>query len=212
MRLYQTMALLLALGGNGCGGGGAVGADAGGVEAGRPDGTPQDGARTVTFDFDSGTPSLQVFQNVPFDQTAGGLTASFSSPAGAAFSVQSDASAGLSLSKFSGQYLEANNLERNLLEIKLSQKVVGLSLTFATADFHHTEVPTSLEAKTFLDTTQGSPLGSATAHGSYASDTMPIGTLSVGATQPFNLVQIGTVVGTGATTAFLVDNVVVTPN
>jgi hypothetical protein len=62
-------------------------------------------AQTVAFDFDNAAPALATGQNIPFDQTAGGITAHFSSPQGAVFSVQSDATTGWKLSQFSGNYL-----------------------------------------------------------------------------------------------------------
>ena len=46
--------------------------------------------QTVTFDFDSGTPTLSRGQSTPFEQRSGGITAQFSSPTGAAFSIQND--------------------------------------------------------------------------------------------------------------------------
>jgi hypothetical protein len=60
------------------------------------------GAQSVTFDLDTGTPTLAAGQNVPFDQTSGGITAHFSSPSGAAFSIQTDLTTGWHLSQFSG--------------------------------------------------------------------------------------------------------------
>ncbi|HEY5912830.1 MAG TPA: hypothetical protein VJA21_19735, partial [Verrucomicrobiae bacterium] len=39
-------------------------------------------AQTVTFDFDTDTPALTSGQNVPFDQSSGGVTAHFSAATG----------------------------------------------------------------------------------------------------------------------------------
>src|SRR5512135_1087524 len=87
----------------------------------------------VTFDFDTGTPALSLGQGTPFDQTSGGVTATFSSPAAQAFSVQTDASTNFKLSKFSGHYLYDNTLNGNALDIKFSQPVTSITLAFATA-------------------------------------------------------------------------------
>src|SRR5690242_19765272 len=102
-------------------------------------------AQTVTFDFDTGSPTLTRGQNIPFDQTVGGVTAHFSSPSGAAFSIQTDTSTGWKMSQFSGNYLNDNNLNRNALDIKFSQTVTKITLTFATADFQQVEVPTTMQ-------------------------------------------------------------------
>ena len=170
------------------------------------------GAQAVTFDFDTGAPTLSSGQTTPIDQTASGLAARFSSPSGAAFSIQSDASTGFRLSQFSGKYLYSNNINGNVVDILLSQPVAKISLTFATADFQQVEVPTTLQLTAYRDSTASAAVGSASAHGTYGSDTMPMGKLSFDSGGlPFNVVQIAIAPGQplGAA-AFLVDNVVVT--
>lgn len=168
-------------------------------------------AQTVTFDFDTGTPALTRGQSTPFDQTSGGITARFSSPSGPAFSIQSDASTGWKMSKFSGNYVYANNQNKNVLDIKFSQQLSSISLTFATADFQQVEVPTTLQLTAYLDSTGTPAVGSASAHGTYASDTMPMGTLSFSSGgQPFNLVEISIPYQPLGAAAFFVDNITVT--
>jgi hypothetical protein len=168
-------------------------------------------AQTVTFDFDSGTPTLTTGQNVPFDQTSGGITAHFSSPGGPAFSIQSDATTGWKLSQFSGHYLYANNQNGNALDIKFSQQVNSITLTFATADFQQVEVPTTIQLAGYLDSTSTPAVGSTTMHGAYGGDTMPMGvvTFNSGA-KPFNLVEITIPSQALAAGAFFVDNIRVT--
>lgn len=162
----------------------------------------------VTFDFDSGTPALTTGQNTPFDQASGGLTAHFSSPSGLAFSVQSDASTGFHLSQFSGHYLFDNSLNANALDILFSQPVTSISLRFATADFQQVEVPTTIQVTAYMNSTTTPAVGSATAHGTYASDTMPMGKLSfTSAGQPFNLVRIAIPPQPLGASDFLVDNI-----
>ena len=168
-------------------------------------------AQTVKFDFDTGTPTLAVGQSVPFDQTSGGVTAHFSSPSGAAFSVQTDLSTGWHLSQFSGHYLNDNNLNLNALDIKFSQPLTSVTLTFATADFQQVEVPTTIKLTAYLDTTTSAPVGSATTHGTYAGDTMPMGTLSFTSAQPFNVVEISIPPQALGASDFLLDNITATP-
>ena len=166
----------------------------------------------ITFDFDTGTPTLVTGQNVPFDQTSGGVTAHFSSPEGAVFSVQTDGSTGFTMSQFFGQYLNDNNPNRNFLDIKFTQQLSSITLTFATADFQQVEIPTTIRLTAYENSTGTPAVGSATAHGTYASDTMPLGTLSFDSGgRPFNLVEIGIPAGNplGAMD-FLVDNITVT--
>lgn len=169
-------------------------------------------AQTVTFDFDTAAPSLSTGQNIPLDQTVGGITAHFSSPSGSVFSVQSDSSTGWRMSLFSGNYLYDNNLDRNTLQIRFSQSLTAISMTFATADFHQIEVPTTIQLTAFLDSNTATPVGTATAHGTYATDTMPMGTLSFSSGgRPFNLVEIVLPYQPLGSTDFFVDNITVTP-
>lgn len=168
-------------------------------------------AQTVAFDFDGGTPPLSKGQSTPFDQTSGGITARFSSPSGAAFSVQSDASTGFALSLFSGNYLYDNDSNRNVLDMKFSRQLTSISLNFATADFHQIEVPTAIQLTAYVDSTATVPVGSATAHGTYGADTMPMGTLTFTAGgKPFNVVEIAIPFQPLGAAIFLVDNVRVT--
>ncbi len=170
-------------------------------------------AQTVTFDFDSGTPALSTGQGIPFNQTSAGVTASISSPSGSAFSVQTDSSTGWRMSQFSGHYLYDNNQNTNLLDIQFSQPVVKVSLTFATADFQQVEVPTTVQLTAYVNAPGSSAVGTATAHGTYASDTMPMGVLTFDSGgRPFSSIEFGIQPGQrlGAS-AFFVDNVVVVP-
>jgi len=166
---------------------------------------------TVTFDLDSGAPALAPGQDTPFDQTSGGVTARFSSPSGPAFSVQSDATTGWRMSQFSGNYLYSNNQNGNALDIKFSRQLTGVTLTFATADFQQVEVPTTVQLTAYLDSTTTPAVGSGTAHGTYGTDTMPMGKLSFNSGgRPFNLVEIAIPPQPLGASAFFVDNVIVT--
>lgn len=166
---------------------------------------------TVTFDFDTGTPTLSTGQSIPLDQTAGGLTAHVSSPQGAAFSIQTDASTQFQLSQFSGHYLYDNDLNRNFLDVAFSQPVDSITFTFATADFQQVEVPTTIQLTAYRGATGTQPVGTATAHGEYGGDTMPMGTLSFNSSaQPFDVVELVLPFQPQGATDFLVDNITVT--
>lgn len=169
-------------------------------------------AVTVTFDFDNGTPALFRGQSTPFDQTSSEVSAHFSSPTLGAggFSVQSDASTQYHLSQFSGQYLWPNSVYNPALDIQFGQQLSSITFTFATADFQQVEVPTTVQLTAYADSTAAPPVGSATAHGTYAGDTMPMGSLTFSSVHPFNVVEITIPYAPQAASGFLVDNVTVT--
>jgi len=166
---------------------------------------------SVTFDFDTGAPALTTGQSVPFDQTSGGITAHFSSPQGSVFSIQTGASTGWTLSQFSGKFLNDNNLNRNALDIQFSQPLSSITLTFATADFDQTELATTIQLTAYTNTTATPAVGTASIRGTYASDTMPMGTLSFTSNVPFNLIELVLPPQPLGVTDFLVDNIIVTP-
>jgi hypothetical protein len=165
----------------------------------------------VTFDFDSGTPTLPVFRNVPFDQTAGGITAHFSSPQGRAFSVQTDVTTGYSLSMFSGKYLD-DNLPvgtYGVLGVDFSQQLTNITLTFATADIHAVETTSFLQLSAFdISTPVGAPVSN---QAPYGANSLPMGTLTFSSAIPFNRIEITIPPGqpTGGVSDFLVDNLIV---
>ena len=171
--------------------------------------------KSVTFDFDTGSPAPSLRQNTPFDVSSGGITAHFSSPSDpAAFSVQDHSTTTFNLSQFSGNYLNDNTVDRNTLNIKFSQPVVSITLTFATVDYHDpgaggTATPIQLTA--YNGSSTGTPVGSATAHGEFSSDSYPQGTLSFSSgSQAFDTVAVVVPFLAQGATDFLVDNIVVT--
>lgn len=165
-------------------------------------------AQTVTFDFDTATPVLATGQSLPLDQSIGGVTARFGGP----FSVQTDGTAGIHLAAFSGKYLYPSTLTIDKLTIGFGRRLSGITLTFATADFQQAEVPTTIQLTAYLGSTGTPAVGSAMAHGTYSTDTMPEGTLSFdSAGQPFDVVEIHIPPAPLVASSFLVDNVTVTP-
>lgn len=168
----------------------------------------------TTFDFDTGTPPLSAGMSTPFNQTSGGITAAFSSPTVGAggFSIQTDSTTQFHMSKFSGNYLYPNSVYSPALDIVFNQQLTNISFTFATADFQQVEVPTTIQLTAYQDSTATTPIGSATAHGKYGSDTMPMGTLTFSSTTSFNVVEINIPWAPLAASDFLADNFIVTPS
>jgi hypothetical protein len=168
-------------------------------------------ALSVTFDFDTGAPPLSVYTNVPLSQTSGGVTADFSSPAGAAFSVQSASTTFYTLSLFSGNYLYPNNQNRNALDIVFSQILTGISLTYATVDSPAaTDTPGNLQLTAYLDAAVvGSFLTDRPLDYFSPGDTFPMDTLTF-AGDPFNRVTLIVPIQPSGTTDFFVDNINVT--
>ena len=166
-------------------------------------------AQMVTFDLDTGTPALTVGQNVPFDQASGGITAQFSSPQGASFSIQTDTSTGFQMSQFSGHHLYPNNTQTNTLDIKFSLDVINITFTFATTDFPPIEIPSLLQLTAYQNSTNTPAVGSMTTNASYGSDTMPMGVLTFQSATPFNLVTIR-MAPNQPSAGFLLDNITVT--
>jgi hypothetical protein len=165
--------------------------------------------QSVTFDFDTGTPALTNSQFTSFDQTAGGLTANFSATNDPAFSVQSEASTGWILSKFSTNCL-APNTSPSVLDIQFSQPITNISLTFATFDFQDVLAPSTIELEAYATSTASPPLGTTAAQGIYTpGDSMPMGTLTFGSTTAFNVVRILLPPTPTGATDFMVDNVTV---
>ena len=95
------------------------------------------------------------------------------------------------LSLFAGNYLMPNSVYKSFMDIKFSQQITSVTLDFATADFQQGEIPSPLQVTAYENSTGAPTIGSATAQGTYASDTMPMGMLSFnsGGT-PFNLVEL----------------------
>lgn len=165
----------------------------------------------VTFDFDTGDPILAVGQNTPFNQTSDGLTAYFSSSSdsivGSPFSIQSYETTFITLSQFSGKYLYDNKPSRDTLEIRFSQQLKGISLTFATYEYQ--TGPTDITLTAYMNSADTLPVGSASAHGTILTGLYPQGILSFDSSgKPFNIVRIEISSEDSAeTTNFFVDNI-----
>lgn len=169
----------------------------------------------TTFDFDTGSPLLPAGRGTPLDQTSGGVTAHFDSPSDpAAFSVQNQGTTFLALPRFSGNYLSESKPFRHPLSIVFSRPITGITLTFATSDSHgpgNVEEPSDLRLTAYADSSQAAPVGSATARGTFLSESYPQGTLSFNSTgRQFSLVVIELLAQPRGGTDFLVDDITVT--
>lgn len=146
-------------------------------------------AQRVTFNFDNGTPPLTTYQNLPAQQTAGEVTAWFTTEAGA-FSIQTPSSmGGFKLSQFSGKFLAAS-VDYSVLGIQFSRALTNITLNFATTDFPPIEIPTPIELLAYANSMTTPPVGSTMTRAEYATDTVPMGTLSLSSATPFNWIKI----------------------
>jgi hypothetical protein len=149
-------------------------------------------AKTAKFDFDTCTPILTAGMSTPLDQNCGGVKAHFSSPydgmSGGGYSVQNHDTTFYTLHLFSGNYLMPNGLDPGALDVNFTAALGSITFPFATADFHQNEVPTTIQMDAYFNATL---VGSKQAHGTYGSDTMPMGTLTFDSGgKPFNRIEI----------------------
>ena len=167
-------------------------------------------AQTVTFDFDTATPTLTTGQATPFDQTTGGVAAHFTAAAGGlgGASIQNAANTPqLTLSLFSGNYTFPRP-SGDVLVIQFSHDVTNLVMDFATAEQTPIENPTSIRLIAYADSTSTPPVGSTILAGTYSGiNTLPMGTLTFNSATAFNLVTIN--IQPGGATGFLIDNLTV---
>ena len=171
-------------------------------------------AQSATFDFDTGAPGLDVYQPLPVDQTAGGVTAHFRA-AGGGFSVQTASFMyGLRLSLFSGNFLVPDDFVTgiNILDIQFSELVTNVTFAFATIQYKPS-VETPIRLTAYANATN-TPVGVTNVTGVYGTNTWPMATLTFRSSTPFNLVRITVpkIVPTpakGQATDFCLDNLTV---
>ncbi len=171
-----------------------------------------DGSFNATFDFDTGIPPLVISQNTPFNQSSGGVSASFSSPsAPEGFSVQTYGIVWYILSNFSGNFLHDNLQTRGPLEIRFNQPITGITMTYATLEYQGRpeDVPTTITLTAYSGSTF-TPVGSNASRASWPiGNTYPQGEITFRSSQPFDTVRVE-LTGTGYAVDFLVDNIRVT--
>lgn len=160
---------------------------------------------SVLYDFDTGQPLLTATHfTTPFYQSSRGLTAQFLGT-GQGFSVQSDATTQFHMPLFYGNYLYPNSVFTPGLDIQLSQPVTLITFTFATADYNQNEATSPVIATAYMGASITTPIGSATSRGVYIGGNLPMGSLILTTTAPFDLVTVRGGVD------FLVDNILVSP-
>ena len=170
---------------------------------------------TATFDFDTGVPTLSVYQGTPLNQTSGVVTANISSTSDpAAFSIQTDSTTSYKLSQFSGNYLWDSKSSRDSLDIKFNIPLNNITFVFATLEYSggSTVEPSNITLTAYMDSTATVPIGSTKARGTWPSgDTYPQGNLTFASgSQQFNLVRIELPFqGVSAASDFLIDNITV---
>lgn len=168
-------------------------------------------ADTVTFDFDTCTPNNILYHSTPLDQTCSGVLGHFSSTTDGyrdgGWSVQNADTTFWVLHLFTGNYLMPNSLSPGRLDLGFSQVMNSITFPFATADFNQNEIPTTIQLDLYLSNTL---VGSVQAHGEYAGDTMPMGTISFTGAE-FDRIEIWVPWQPLATYDFLVDTITVTP-
>jgi hypothetical protein len=171
-------------------------------------------ARLVPFDFDTGSPTLTLPRNVPFDQKSVGVTAHFSSASGV-ISLQNSNTTFLILQLLPGNYLMAD-APSDVLDIRFSEQFTNISFAFALLEATPVEPPSVITLTAYLDSVANPPVGTTNVSGQYLpllggqpsqTEGKPSGTLmfnSVG--NPFNLVRLTLPTGTQAN-GFLVDSI-----
>ena len=165
------------------------------------------GAASVFYDFDSAEPPCLPMQSMPSSQTSRGLTASLHAPSGS-WSIQTDGTTWWHLSQFYANYLYPNTAG-STLAVGFSEPISAIALDFCTADFHQIEIPTSVRLNAYADSTRATLVGTASAHGTYGTDTMPMGTISFASSTPFRYVELATIWEPSGTNYFFCDNVMV---
>lgn len=176
---------------------------------------------TVIFDFDTGSPPPTLGSGTPFNYTtSSGVTGRFSSPMDypmhPAYSIQNSGTTGYVLSTFSENYLWLSGADSSSpLEILFSQPLTSINFSFATMEYHGVQGEPSLVTLTaYMDSTATTPIGSASARGTWpgegtpAGDTYPQGVLTFNSGSPFNLVHIAPPQNP-LVSGLLVDNIVV---
>lgn len=168
----------------------------------------------VHFDFDNGAPALPLHASIPMTQTAGGITATFSTPNANPPTVENAGSTSYTLSKFNGKYLAPSNDTGTTVEVAFDMQLTGVELTFATVEALNVAVPSDLQI-TAYDNSSGAPVlvGTAIAHGTVtAGDSLPSGTLTFNsANGPFDTIRIELPSLPAGAQKFLIDDLIVSP-
>ncbi len=167
------------------------------------------GVRGALFDFDSGWPTLGIGAGIPLSQLAQNITLQVTAPAGMGFSIQSDANLFSRMALFTGHYLYPSNLGSSRVDLAFDRPLAALTFDFATADFNQAELPSPVQVDLFADAAGTIPAGTASGRGAYIGSTMPMGALTVSATQPFVAAHIWMPPCPTCSSDLLLDNLIV---
>lgn len=167
----------------------------------------------VHFNFDSGLPELALHATMPFSQTVGGLTASFSSPNGAPPTIETEASSGKILANFAAHFIAPSASQGTVIDVQFDQSVTGVSFNFSTVEDPGVVVGSNL-LLTAIDNSGGTPVvvGSALGHGTaLAGDSHPTGLLMFNSGTPFDSIRIELANFPNGAPQFMMDNLIVSP-
>lgn len=169
----------------------------------------------IPFNFDSAAPQLALHSATPFTQSIAGLTASFNASTFPGPGVETKASTGQALSKFSGHLLAATGGQDTAVEVHFDAPIAGVSFTFATVEDPAVAVGSNIRLIATSTVPGSAPVvvGSAIAHGAAEpGDSLPSGTLTFNSAVPFDTILIELAAAPSNASGFLLDNLQVTPS
>jgi hypothetical protein len=169
------------------------------------------GAAGIRFDFDTAAPLLPLHTALPITQTFAGLTASFTSPDATPPTIETAASTGYVLSKFSANFVAPSVAADNVIEIHFDMPISGVTFNFATVEDPNVAVGSNVHLVA-SDTTGAAPVtvGSALAHGATTpGDSFPTGTLAFNSATPFDTIRIKLAAFPTGAQKLLIDNLTV---
>jgi hypothetical protein len=163
---------------------------------------------SATFDFDTGAPTVGPGQGMPATQTKNGVTAMFSTLAGA-WSVQNTFYYWVPR-VFSGNFLYPSTWG-STMAVEFSQPVTNFTMSFFTGEVssdYNTAGLVRVTAST--NSAMTNPVATGSVRGAWVSGAYPEGVLSFGSATPFTKVKIEVPSQTPAPSyLFFVDNIVV---
>lgn len=164
---------------------------------------------SAIFDFDTGTPSVGAGQGLPATQTKNGLTATFSTLAGA-WSVQETFYYNWKPAVFSGNFLYPTT-SGSSMAVEFSQPVTNFTMTFFTGEVS-SEYDTAAQVfvTAYTNSAMTTAVATGMARGAWVNGAYPSGTLSFASATPFTKVKIEVPTQAPAVSYLLfVDNLIV---
>ena len=171
------------------------------------------GLTGIHFNFDSGVPQLALHAAAPITQTVAGLSVTFTSPNAAPPTIETEASTGYTLSKFTAHFLAPSATAGTVIEIHFDFPVSGVAFNFATVENPNVAVGSNIFV-TATDHSSGQPVtvGTALSHGSTTpGDSLPSGTCTLNSAVAFDTVRIELATFPDGAQKFLIDNLIAAP-